>query len=646
MMFEDQQNQGIGQSNQPESAGQGGQPLTASVPPPVSTPTPASPPPEPTFETPELAKKEIIQEAEDVGGSLIEEKIYTMPEKFRKTKTGLAGNKKKSFLILIILTVVLLIIGGLGFYFWTKNPQIIENPEAETEMPKITPESPENESISEEEPVKIEETLPEEEVVLSLEQTLKAELKGEGDQAVSSAEFYLPEGALLDQNVEMKITVLSSDEFNEALSEDAEKREAFNKSSYQVVGGVYFFEPIDIVFNSEVTLKVYYQQELVSEEWEGDLMLGYFKENLWSPLASSLDVENNVVAVNFTVLPSDTFGIIVGKEKLTPKVEEFQIAPNVVSSVDSDRDGLTDVEETIFSTEANNPDSDADGNPDGQEIIGLMQPLSSDETKLATSGLVNVYTNPTFSYSFFYPASWLARAIPETDNQEVLVITNTGEFFSVTVENNTERLSPADWYLRQSPKIERSSLYETVINNSSAVWNPDHLTIYIARDDRIYILSYNTGTEEEANFKTTFEMLINSFQFVVQPQGRPDMTLIKYPDKPEVYLIEKGLKRPFQSGEIFEKLGFKWEDVIEIPLNEVYADGEVITGRLDGTLVKYPESAAIYLIEGNKKRSFKSGEVFESLGYKWEEVIEIPSDEVYPDGPIIESGLRDILNNQ
>jgi len=593
------------------------------------------------IETPELAKKEVIQRAEDLGGSFVEEKIHTMPEKFKKTRPNLPiGKGRKNFLILVLVVILIVAAGGFGFYFWTRyykaSPEVIseETVTTEGEQPIV--------SIKEEE-----EVLPKEEIKISPEQTLKVELKNESDQTVSSAEFHLLEGALSDLDIQVKATGLSASELNSLLAEDTEKQTAFKESSYQVIGGLYKieFEPKDSlpqvpqVFKPAATLTVFYHQDLVDEEWENDLILGYFKDNLWTPLPSSLNAEDNILTIDFEILPSDTLAIIVDKEKIIPKIETFQIAPNIPSSVDSDNDGLTDVEEIVFSTEINNPDSDADGNPDGQEIIGLMHPLDASDVKLATSGLINVYTNPTFSYSLFYPASWLARAIPETDNQEVLIITNTGEFFSVTVENNPERLSPTDWYLRQSPKVDRTLLFETVINNSEAVWNSEHLTVYLIKEDRVYILSYNTGTEKEANFKTIFEMLINSFQFVVQPQGRPDGTLIKYPDKPEIYLIEKGLKRAFQSGEIFERLGFRWEDIIEIPLNEAYLDGEIITGRLDGTLIKYPDSPAIYLVEGGKKRSFKSGEIFESLGYKWGEVIEISSDEIYPDGPIIESGI-------
>ena len=392
---------------------------------------------------------------------------------------------------------------------------------------------------------------------------------------------------------------------------------------------------------------MFYHQDLIEDAWEKDLVIGYFKDSLWTPLSSSLNEETNILTVGFDLLPAKTLAIIVAKEKLTPKVEMFQIAPEVQSSTDTDSDGLTDVEETLYHTEVNNPDSDIDTIPDGQEILNLTDPNQQTEgAQLAASGLINVYTNPTYSYSFFYPSSWLARAIPETSNQEVLVITNTGEFFSITVENNSEGLKPVEWYLRQSPGVDQSLLYSTIVNNQEAVWNPEHLTLYISKDSRVYILSYNVGTEKEANFKTSFELMINSFRFVVQPQGRADGTLIKYPDQPGVYLVESGKKRAFASGEIFERIGFKWEDVIEIPYNETYIDGDLVTGRLDGTLIKYVDQSGVYLVESGKKRAFASGQVFEALGFKWDDVIEILADEVYPDGPIIDSNVTSVPSRE
>ena len=487
------------------------------------------------------------------------------------------------------------------------------------------------ETIKEEEQPIEEESIIEE--VLSAEQIITTEAVNNENKKIAEIEFYLPAGAINENTTfEMNIT-------SQLWTNKLQQEFLVEESSYKVIETIYNFniEPNDfsLVFSESVRLKISYNQEFINADWEEHLVLGYFKDNLWTPLESILDTNKNTLSINFDILPSKIFAILVAKDKTTPKIEKFQIAPNIPLSIDSDNDGLTNIEENIFTTQINNPDTDGDGNPDGQEVLTLMHPLNSGEAQLASSGLINVYTNPTYSYSFFYPSSWLARALPETANQEVLVITNTGEFFSITVENNLEKLSPKEWYLRQSPDIAEELLFETIIDNQPAIWNPEKLTIYTAKEDRVYAISYNIGIEKKSNFKTCFEMLINSFQFIVQIQGRPNNTLIKYPDSPGVYLIENNKKRAFQSGEIFEMIGFKWEDVIEIPINEVYEDGDIISGRLNGTLIKYPNSSGIYFIEDNKKRAFQSGEIFEMLGFKWEDVIEILVGEIYEDGPII-----------
>ncbi len=59
----------------------------------------------------------------------------------------------------------------------------------------------------------------------------------------------------------------------------------------------------------------------------------------------------------------------------------------------------------------------------------------------------------------------------------------------------------------------------------------------------------------------------------------PKGVLIKQIGKPAVYLIDdNNKKRPIISGEIFEKLGFEWENINETEATVVnrYSAGEVI----------------------------------------------------------------------
>jgi len=45
----------------------------------------------------------------------------------------------------------------------------------------------------------------------------------------------------------------------------------------------------------------------------------------------------------------------------------------------------------------------------------------------------------------------------------------------------------------------------------------------------------------------------------------PDGTIVTAPGSPAVYVIADGSRRPVVSGEAFEKLGYRWSDIVEVP---------------------------------------------------------------------------------
>lgn len=73
------------------------------------------------------------------------------------------------------------------------------------------------------------------------------------------------------------------------------------------------------------------------------------------------------------------------------------------------------------------------------------------------------------------------------------------------------------------------------------------------------------------------ESVLDSFQ-TVSAYKFADGELLKTDNSPSVYLIDKGQKRPFISGEIFEGLGYKWSNIISVPekVLDLYAPGEAI----------------------------------------------------------------------
>ncbi len=96
-----------------------------------------------------------------------------------------------------------------------------------------------------------------------------------------------------------------------------------------------------------------------------------------------------------------------------------------------------------------------------------------------------------------------------------------------------------------------------------------------------------------------------------------------------VYWVDAGSKAPLWDA-VFLKTKFKNKKIIAVSPQElaVYPTVEpVLFG--DGELVKSPTTAAVYLISDGKKRPFLSGEVFEKLGYKWDNIITVSARVLY-----------------
>lgn len=110
-----------------------------------------------------------------------------------------------------------------------------------------------------------------------------------------------------------------------------------------------------------------------------------------------------------------------------------------------------------------------------------------------------------------------------------------------------------------------------------------------------------------------------------------------------VYVVdESGILRYIPSPFIFNKLGYKWDEIISIPSNTLkqYKFGSNSVFR-DGSVVSY--NGTVYLISNGYKKAISSPDLFLNLGYKWSDVIALWASEFnqYPTG----STISDIHND-
>lgn len=180
----------------------------------------------------------------------------------------------------------------------------------------------------------------------------------------------------------------------------------------------------------------------------------------------------------------------------------------ISSTKDTDKDGLTDNEEIIWGSSQGKPDTDGDGFLDGEEIVNGYSPTST--TTLAQDPTAASFVNNTYGYTVLYPARWVVGQLDESD-VDILFTAETGEFVEVTVGSNTKQQTAKQWYLEQFPEIDGDDLETFQVDGVIGVKSIDGLTGYIASGDSIFVMTYNIGTRSQANFLTTFDMMLHTF---------------------------------------------------------------------------------------------------------------------------------------
>ncbi len=189
-------------------------------------------------------------------------------------------------------------------------------------------------------------------------------------------------------------------------------------------------------------------------------------------------------------------------------------------SRDSDSDGLTDVEEGLWGTDPFNPDTDGEGFEDGHELINFYNPVKPGVgvNKITDTRFVKSYNNKEYGYSILYPSSWQPENSIEEDPAQVTFTSQTEEFVQIIVqENNTAYDNIKDWYQNENVDISQSQIKERLVGNWYGVESPDGLNVYILKNNKIYIIAYNVGLKNTMNYKTTYEMMLRSFQFFDNP---------------------------------------------------------------------------------------------------------------------------------
>ena len=183
-------------------------------------------------------------------------------------------------------------------------------------------------------------------------------------------------------------------------------------------------------------------------------------------------------------------------------------------SLDSDSDGLTDIEETVLGTLPTNPDSDGDGYKDGAEVSAGYSPTKAGSARIGESPFVarldGSFTGDYITY--LMPKDWQSSAI--SANKQILISASTGEIIKITISDNRDNMTILGWYLRDHPEASVSQL-KTVSSYDGAlsgIYSPDGLTAWLtdAGRTKMVTVEYLTGRQTEIRYPGLFDMIIKS----------------------------------------------------------------------------------------------------------------------------------------
>ncbi|MEK7519949.1 MAG: hypothetical protein AAB581_01760 [Patescibacteria group bacterium] len=143
----------------------------------------------------------------------------------------------------------------------------------------------------------------------------------------------------------------------------------------------------------------------------------------------------------------------------------------------------------------------------------------------------------------------------------------------------------------------------------------------------VYIIS--NGKRRHIPTARAFEELGYRWnQISILPQSVVDAymddMLIKASNGASVYLVSGGKKRHVTDPAEFEALGLDWEDITTLSANELGYFATVT----NITLIRASGDEKVYFVSGSERRWIPSVNVFQKRGYKWEDIVIVDESEL------------------
>jgi hypothetical protein len=179
------------------------------------------------------------------------------------------------------------------------------------------------------------------------------------------------------------------------------------------------------------------------------------------------------------------------------------------AGLDTDSDGLTDLEESLYGSNVRNPDTDLDGFLDGNEVFHLYNPSGKAPGKLLELALIRTVEAP-IGWTMGIPASWTLK-FDSQNGSYATIDSKHGESFVVSVEENPDRSPVLEWYIASHPGVDAGNVLQYRSKGGyTGIIGADLLSTYIPWGDKIFVLTYQLNGQPFINYRTTYSMMLNS----------------------------------------------------------------------------------------------------------------------------------------
>ncbi|NQV11723.1 hypothetical protein HQ524_00005, partial [Candidatus Uhrbacteria bacterium] len=182
----------------------------------------------------------------------------------------------------------------------------------------------------------------------------------------------------------------------------------------------------------------------------------------------------------------------------------------VLPGKDTDSDGLTDIEELLYGTQPNKPDTDQDGFLDGNEVFHLFHPDGFAPETLLDTGAVAQMHPEGMAFMINVITKW--QHTVSTEDMTLTTTAATGESFTVEQYAVPASQSLQQFYTEKVVLGDRQNLEPFRTKQGyTGIWTQDHQTAYVRfSDDVVLEFKYVLGGATRTQYRQTFEMFINS----------------------------------------------------------------------------------------------------------------------------------------